>query len=104
MSDPIYPDVPGWRNTDTSREAGEAIEPAAGRLQRLALRAIRDAGEAGLTADELAARLGFTRASIQPRTSELRRKHLVCDSGQRRRNASGKRAIVWTAEEVSNGR
>ena len=58
---------------------------------------IRDAGAHGLTADELSARLDMNRWSIQPRTSELRRKGLILDSGQRRPNGSGKLAIVWTA-------
>jgi hypothetical protein len=35
------------------------------------------------------------RWSIQPRTSELRRKGLIRDSGKRRQNATGKSAIVW---------
>lgn len=95
-----YPDAPGHRGVETSVEAAGAIAPAAGRLQKLALAAIRDAGERGLTADELAARLGMDRWSVQPRTSELRRKHLIRDSEQRRLNASGRRAIVWCAEEA----
>jgi hypothetical protein len=37
------------------------------------------------------------RWSIQPRTSELKRKGLIRDSGQRRPNCTGKKAIVWTA-------
>jgi hypothetical protein len=37
------------------------------------------------------------RWSIQPRTTELCRKGLIRDSGQRRRNATGKLAIVWIA-------
>lgn len=92
-----YPDTPGHRNVDTSMAAADAIAPKLGRLQRMAHRAIRDAGAAGLTADELAARLGMDRWSIQPRTSELKRKGLIRDSGQRRPNATGKLAIVWIA-------
>jgi hypothetical protein len=93
-----YPDHPGSKgSSETSGEAADAIAPAAGRLQRLALAAIRDAGDHGLTADELAAALNMTRWSIQPRTSELRRKSLIVDSGKRRLNASGRRAIVWVA-------
>lgn len=99
MTPDVYPDTPGYRATDTSREAADAIAPVSARLQRLALRAIHAAGAAGLTADELAATLGVQRATIQPRTSELRRGHLIVDSGQRRRNASGVRAIVWTAAD-----
>lgn len=92
-----YPDTPGHRNVDTARAAADAMTPKLGRLQRMARRAICDAGSIGLTADELAARLGMDRWSIQPRTSELKRKGLIRDSGQRRPNATGKLAIVWIA-------
>jgi hypothetical protein len=92
-----YPDRPGHRNVDTSIAAAAALAPKLGRLQRLAVDAIRDAGAHGLTTDELAARLDMDRWSIQPRTSELRSKGLIRDSGQRRPNATGKAAIVWIA-------
>ena len=92
-----YPDAPGHRNVDTSIEAADAIAPDLGRLQRLAETAIRAAGDAGLTADELAARLKLERWTIQPRTTELSRKGFIRDSGQRRQNITGKRAIVWVA-------
>lgn len=90
-----YPDAPGHRNVDTSIAAAVALTPKLGRLQRTAQDTIRDAGTDGLTADELAARLDMDRWSIQPRTSELKRKGLIRDSGQRRPNATGKLAIVW---------
>ncbi len=92
-----YPDAPGHRHVETSIAAADALAPTLVRLQRLAEVAIRDAGEHGLTADELAARLGMDRWSIQPRKSELRRKGLISDSGRRRPNTTGKLAIVWTA-------
>ncbi len=92
-----YPDGPGHRNVETSIAAADAIAPKLGRLQSMAERAIRDAGWLGLTADELAARLEMDRYSIQPRTSELKRKGLIRDSGQRRPNCTGKLAIVWIA-------
>ena len=94
----VYPDTPGHRNVDTSIAAANALAPKLGRLQRMAEAAIREAGLYGLTADELAARLGMDRWSIQPRTSELRRKGLIRDSGLRRPNATGKQAIVWIAK------
>jgi hypothetical protein len=94
----VYPDAPGHRNVDTSIAAATALASKLGRLQRMAETAIRDAGQYGLTADELAARLGMDRWSIQPRTSELRRKGLIRDSGLRRPNATGKQAIVWIAK------
>ena len=93
-----YPDAPGHRNVDTSIAAANALAPKLGRLQRMALAAVRDAGWQGLTADELAARLDMDRWSIQPRLSELKRKGLVTDSGQRRRNVTGKQAIVWVVK------
>ena len=77
--------------------AADDLAPKLGRLQRMAETTIRDAGANGLTADELSARLEMDRWSIQPRTSELRRKGLIRDSGQRRRNATRKLAIVWIA-------
>jgi hypothetical protein len=98
-----YPDAPGFKWTDTSREAAEAIAPRLGRLQRLALDAITDRAALGLTADELADVLELDRYSIQPRTSELRRKSLIVDSGLRRLNASRKKAIVWVAPQFKRG-
>lgn len=91
----VYPNAPGHRQIDTSLAAADALAPKLGRLQRLAREAIEDAGPCGLTADELATRLEMDRWSIQPRTSELRRKGLIRDSGKRRQNATGKSAIVW---------
>lgn len=93
-----YPETPGHRGVGTSIAAAEALAPKLGRLQRMAESAIRDAGMHGLTADELAERLHMDRWSIQPRTSELRRKGVIRDSGIRRPNATGKQAIVWIAK------
>lgn len=94
----IYPDAPGHRHVDTSIAAADDLAPKLGRLQRMARTAIRNAGGYGLTADELAANLAMDRYSVQPRTTELRRKGLIRDSGLRRPNATGKMAIVWIAE------
>jgi hypothetical protein len=99
----IYPDEPGHRNVDTSVAAAMDLAPKLGRLQRMAETAIREANWLGLTADELSERLGMDRWSIQPRTSELRRKGLISDSGRRRPNSSGKLAIVWVAINVATG-
>lgn len=100
-----YPNEPGFKRTDTSREAAEAMKPTAATLRDKALRAIGAAGLNGLTSEELAAVIGVERVSIQPRTSELRELEKIEDSGQRRRNGSGKRAIVWIiARPKDNGR
>ena len=93
----VYPDAPGHRNVETSIAAADAIAPKLGRLQSMAQSTISNAGTHGLTADELAARLEMDRWSVQPRTSELKRKGLIRDSGKRRPNVTGKLAIVWVA-------
>jgi len=51
------------------------------------------------TADEIANALGISILTIRPRVSELRRMDKICDAGMRRKNASGKSAIVWKIKE-----
>jgi DNA-directed RNA polymerase specialized sigma24 family protein len=92
-----YPSGPGCADTDTSREAGEAIDRVLGPLQGMVRAAIVEAGENGLTSHELAVKLGVERTTCQPRTSELRILGKIKDSGQRRPNPNGKRVIVWVA-------
>jgi hypothetical protein len=86
------------RATDTSQAAAEAMTAEAPRLRALVLDEIRKAGRAhGLTADEAAHRLRRTVLSIRPRVAELAKENLIADSGARRRNHSGRSAIVWVA-------
>lgn len=92
-----YPDEPGHRGIDTSIEAAAAMMPSLGTLQHRVLSAVRAAGPAGATTNELALRMNIDRGSIQPRTSELRLRGSIRDSGVRRPNANGKMAIVWIA-------
>ena len=93
----IYPNAPGHRGIDTSMEAADDIAPKLGRLQFQVVTAIESARENGMTGDEVAARLGVERWSVRPRTSELRRKGVIRDSGRRRANTSGRSAIIWVA-------
>lgn len=58
-------------------------------LDRHGLAPLADGGEA--------LHLGCERVTIQPRCSELRLFGKIEDSGNRRRNGSGKRAVVWVA-------
>lgn len=94
---PAHPDN---QRGETCQKAAESNPERLGRLQGLSLAVINAAGATGLTAHETSTALKFDRTSIVPRLSELRRRGRIADSGQRRRNASGRRAIVWIAKEV----
>lgn len=93
-----YPYSPALGHTDTSAEAAAAVESITARVQRMVLSAVMSAGSNGHTAYELAVALKMERTTVQPRTSELRRLGRIRDSGQRRFNPNGKRAIVWVAQ------
>jgi predicted ArsR family transcriptional regulator len=88
-----YPHAPGAQDRDTSREAAAALAGTARQLRARALHVLEHSN--GLTADEVAGRLGLSILSIRPRLTELSRLGKARDSGDRRTNASGKRAIVW---------
>lgn len=91
-----YPNSPGHRGVSTSIEAAEAIAPAAPVIRERVFRAVSAAGPNGLTVMEFVARSGVDDRGAQPRFSELRSARRIADSGQRRKNPSGVRAIVWT--------
>lgn len=88
-----YPLGPGAQDRDTSRAAAAEIAEAAPLLRGRALAIVERSN--GMTADEVAGKLGLSILSIRPRMTELSRLGKVRDSGQRRPNASGKNAIVW---------
>jgi len=90
-----YPHAPGARDRDTSQASAADVQPIAATLRAKALAVVERSN--GLTADEVAGRLGLSILSIRPRLTELARLQKVRDTGIRRRNASGKQAIVWAA-------
>ena len=98
-----YPAEPGHRGVDTSIAAADAIGAVAGPLRGLVYKAVFTAGAYGLTTDEIATALKLPRYSVQPRTTELRHARRIHDSGKRRPNASGCRAIVWVATAMQEG-
>lgn len=87
------------RLPDTSVAAIAAISGGLGKISAAVLSAIVGAGPAGLTTNETATATRIDRGTVQPRTSELKLLGLIRDSGQRRSNANGKKAIVWVAVE-----
>lgn len=88
-----YPETPGAQDRDTSRAAADFIAPTALQLRARALAVVERSN--GLTADEVAGRLGLSILSIRPRLTELAHLGKVRDGGGRRKNKSGRRAIVW---------
>jgi len=92
----LYPAFPAEGKTDTSAAAAAALreDDCAGRLRGLALDYLRLHPD-GLTADECAAGVLESILAIRPRFTELRARGLIVDSGLRRKNDSGRLAIVW---------
>lgn len=88
-----YPTAPGAQDRDTSRASAAAIAPTAALLRDRVL-ALFERSK-GLTADEAAGRLGLSILSVRPRVTELVRAGKLRDSGTRRKNGSGRSAIVW---------
>lgn len=79
---------------DTEREAAQAIAPTAGHLCLAVFQLLHDHPD-GLTDDEGGALLGRDRLTFGRRRNELAIARIVRDSGRRRLNPAGRRAIVW---------
>ncbi len=90
-----YPDAAGFQNVDTSIQAASDITKTkrAAYLQGKVIGCLMLYGN--MTTEEIATMCKEPYASIQPRTSELKAKGLIEDSGARKKNASGKSAVVW---------
>lgn len=89
-----YPNAPGFKARKTASDAAAAIKPLSQTLRTMVLDTIR-ASDAGLTADEVARRLGSSILSVRPRVAELAAQNRIVDSGATRPNDSGRAAIVW---------
>lgn len=88
-----YPNHPGFRDTDTSRAAADAVKPKASYVQARVLEALK---VRPMTSFEIAAHLRFRFETVQPRTAELRAKGLIEDSGARGISRDPTRkAIIW---------
>jgi hypothetical protein len=83
---------------DTSREAGEAAKPHAGKQRELVHFWITSATKAkGMTADEISVLLDLPAQSVSARINGLHRDAYIVDSGMRRKTRYGRNAIVWVA-------
>lgn len=97
-----YPTSPGFKEKTTSRDAAKRIAPRAQTIRDQVCATLRNVWPAGLTADEVALRIGRKEFSVRPRLSELRAAGEIMPatwaaSGEplRRANESGVDAIVW---------
>lgn len=89
-----YPEHPGYRATDTSLAAAQAVRPKAAWLREKVRAALEEIGPA--TVPQVAAYLRVAYESIQPRFSELKEKGYIIDSGRRGPSRDPSRqAIVW---------
>jgi len=91
-----YPDSPGWKAQDTSRDAAQAVDGRADTLRRRIM-AVLMLNRKAYTADEIAELLNESPLSIRPRFSELYAQGAIWDTGVRRQNSSGHKAICWSA-------
>jgi len=82
--------------TDTSVAAADSINVS--KLEEVILKAIREAGERGLTADELRSQFpSLSYSSVTARPASLKEKGLIVDSGRRRIGKSGRQQAVLVA-------
>ena len=88
-----YPNVPGHRGIDTSITAAEGIKPKSKILRQTVLDALSDYGP--MSTLEICMVTNEEYSNIQPRTSELKAKGEIEDTGTRRKTPSGKLGIVW---------
>jgi predicted ArsR family transcriptional regulator len=90
---PRYPIEPGYKARSTSLSAARSLNDKAPRLRQLSVDQLLLYGP--LTADEAATNLGIDKLSIRPRFSELAAAGKIIETSERRKNASGKSAVVW---------
>jgi DNA-binding transcriptional ArsR family regulator len=81
-------------STQTQSPAAARRSVRIERLRALVLEVLA-AVPSGLTADEIAAKLGESVLAVRPRVSELFHAGLIEKTGERRPNASGLNAYVW---------
>jgi len=105
-----YPQVPGHNKVDTSIEAAESMEKSSATLRTRVLKTLKSSQAPGhnkvdtniyptfaypLTSEQISDISGISHDNVWKRISELRAMGKVEDSGERRRNRSGRKAIAW---------
>jgi hypothetical protein len=105
---PGYPSEPGFKERSTSRDAARKMKPRAQTLRDQVLITLRTAWPGGMTADEIAKKMGKSILSVRPRVTELRKLEEIIPAkqaggikNQRRPNESGLDATVWVCRRPS---
>ena len=92
------PYLPFQQHSDTSRAAAEAFQPRAEtELWRVwsLFKTRHEAGQGGLTDEEVQAHLEMGSSTERPRRIDLVRRGILRDSTARRPTSSGRAAVVW---------
>jgi predicted ArsR family transcriptional regulator len=79
----------------TSLDAFDEAKPRIPRLQLAIWRALNEHGPH--TPDEMAERLGENILTVRPAFTKMTKENMIADTGDRRRNASKRQAMVWRA-------
>lgn len=88
----FYPHSAGFQMTETSHEAAKAARQSAKSIRATILLALK---RRAMTPDEVADLLGLSVLAVRPRFTELKKMKAIRDTGLRRVNISGKRAVVF---------
>src|SRR5688572_19770987 len=88
-----YPNTPGFRDLETSRQSAEKIATHAATV-RDKVATLYKHGYVG-TPDKIAAALGISILTVRPRVTELIKRGLLIDTGARQKNESGHSAKVY---------
>jgi hypothetical protein len=86
---------PHVSGSPTSLAAAITVAPRAGKLAKLVLYAIREAGARGATDEELRDTLGLRESTCRARRRELELAGMVRDSGRTRLSSAGCAMKVW---------
>lgn len=91
------PELPAQRHSDTSVAAADSMRLPASGLRLAVFSALLEAGDDGLTDEEIQNLLAMNPSTERPRRIELCEAGLVRDSGLRRLTSSNRSAVVWIA-------
>jgi hypothetical protein len=90
-------------HNDTSRQAAQAIAPAAGTLRAAVLHCITVAGEQGMTDEEGCAMSEMNPSTWRPRRGELEKGGFIRDTGRTRKSTAGRDMVVWCSTGGGGG-